>query len=449
MNIAYEKSIKKLMSLANFENTNNLGRQPKLNLERITKLLKYSNNPQTTLKSIHIAGTNGKGSTCAIIASVLKGSGLKVGLFISPSIHKITERIQINGEPISENNFAEELNNIWPHIIEMSKNNLGNITFFEAINVMALNYFKKRSVDMAVIEVGLGGRLDSTNVISPLLTVITPISMDHMDILGTTIKKIALEKAGIIKKGIPVILAKQSSNVEKIIKEFAENLGAPVYQASNIAKIKSIKNLIDKGSEILFNTKNGNINCICPLIGKHQIDNTCTAIATLTILTDMNFNIPINSLEHSIKKVKWPARFQILKKLPYSIVVDGAHNKNSVESLIDTLKYSGVNTKNPILIFGSGYGHDTNSVVKQFIKLNPKIILTKSRHPKSIPVIELKKITKKYKLNIIGTENNTTSAMNLAKKIIKNNEIIIATGSLFIAGEIIEIVNNLKKEIYN
>ena len=186
MNIAYEKSIKKLMSLANFENINNLGRQPKLNLERITKLLKYSNNPQTTLKSIHIAGTNGKGSTCAIIASVLKGSGLKVGLFISPSIHKITERIQINGEPISENNFAEELNNIWPHIIEMSKNNLGNITFFEAINVMALNYFKKRSVDMAVIEVGLGGRLDSTNVISPLLTVITPISMDQMDIFGTT-----------------------------------------------------------------------------------------------------------------------------------------------------------------------------------------------------------------------------------------------------------------------
>lgn len=449
MNIAYEKSIKKLMSLTNFENINNLERQPKLNLERIIKLLKYSNNPHTALKSIHITGTNGKGSTCAIIASVLKGCGLKVGLFISPSIHKITERIQINGKPISENDFSKELNNIWPHIAEMSKNNLGNVTFFEAINVMALNYFKKKSVDMSVIEVGLGGRLDSTNVISPLLTVITPISMDHTNILGTTIKKITLEKAGIIKKGIPLILAKQTSYVEKIIKEFAENIGSPVYKAYDIAKIKNIKNLGDKGSEILFNTKSGKINCISPLIGKHQIDNTCTAIATLTILSEMNFNIPINSLEHSIKKVRWPARFQILKKSPYSIVVDGAHNKTSAEALIDTLKYSRVNIKNPILIFGSGYGHDTNSILKQFIKLSPRIILTKSRHPKSIPIIELKKIVKKYKLNILATTNNTTSAMNLAKTNIKKNEIIIATGSLFVAGEIIEIVNNLKKEIYN
>lgn len=449
MNIAYENSIKKLMSLGNFENFSNVQKSTKFDLSKISRLLDYCNNPQRNQKFIHVAGTNGKGSTSAIISNSLIGSGLKVGFFSSPSMHKITERIQINNGSISEKDFANELNNIWPIIIKMSKEENIKISFFEAINVMAFNYFKKKKVDISVIEVGIGGRLDSTNIITPQISVITEISMDHMAVLGNNIEKITLEKAGIIKSNIPVIISNQIDKVEKSIEKYAQNVGAPLHKTSELVKISIIQNKGINGSKILFHTKKGKINIDYPLIGEHQIINLSTALATLVKFSETNRKFNLKSIEKSISKLKWPGRFQVLKKSPYLIITDGAHNENAAKALYKTINYTGINIKNIVLIFGAGYGHDPKIVMKELIDLNPRIILARSRHPKSIPVDQLKQILEKYQKNIIKIFNNTENAISYAEKIIQRNEVIVSTGSLFIAAETIETIKKVKKEFYN
>ncbi|MBI63868.1 MAG: hypothetical protein CL778_01125 [Chloroflexi bacterium] len=449
MNITYENSIKKLMFLGNFENFPNVQKSIKFDLSKISKLLDYCNNPQKNQKFIHVAGTNGKGSTSAIISKCLIGSDLKVGFFSSPSMHKITERIQINNRSIPEKDFANELNNIWPIILKMSKDENLKISFFEAINVMALNYFRKKKVDISVIEVGMGGRLDSTNIITPQISVITEISMDHMSVLGNNIEKITLEKAGIIKNNIPVIISNQIDKVEKGLVQYAQNIGAPLQKTSELVTVSKIQNMGINGSKILFNTTKGKFNVEYPLIGEHQINNLSTALATLVKYSDINTKFNLSSITESIPKVKWAGRFQVLKKSPYLIITDGAHNENAAKALLKTINYTGINKKNIVIILGAGYGHDPKIIMKILIDLNPRIILTKSRHPKSIPVDQLKKILKKYKKNIIADFNDIENALSYGKKIIKRNEVIISTGSLFIAAETIETIKKVKKEFYN
>tara|TARA_Y100000590_G_scaffold409186_1_gene501095 strand:- start:40898 stop:42247 length:1350 start_codon:yes stop_codon:yes gene_type:complete len=449
MNITYENSIKKLMFLGNFENFPNVQKSIKFDLSKISKLLDYCNNPQKNQKFIHVAGTNGKGSTSAIISKCLIGSDLKVGFFSSPSMHKITERIQINNRSIPEKDFANELNNIWPIILKMSKDENLKISFFEAINVMALNYFRKKKVDISVIEVGMGGRLDSTNIITPQISVITEISMDHMSVLGNNIEKITLEKAGIIKNNIPVIISNQIDKVEKGLVQYAQNIGAPLQKTSELVTVSKIQNMGINGSKILFNTTKGKFNVEYPLIGEHQINNLSTALATLVKYSDINTKFNLSSITESIPKVKWAGRFQVLKKSPYLIITDGAHNENAAKALLKTINYTGINKKNIVIILGAGYGHDPKIIMKILIDLNPRIILTKSRHPKSIPVYQLKKILKKYKKNIIADFNDIENALSYGKKIIKRNEVIISTGSLFIAAETIETIKKVKKEFYN
>ena len=449
MNITYENSIKKLMFLGNFENFPNVQKSIKFDLSKISKLLDYCNNPQKNQKFIHVAGTNGKGSTSAIISKCLIGSDLKVGFFSSPSMHKITERIQINNRSIPEKDFANELNNIWPIILKMSKDENLKISFFEAINVMALNYFRKKKVDISVIEVGMGGRLDSTNIITPQISVITEISMDHMSVLGNNIEKITLEKAGIIKNNIPVIISNQIDKVEKGLVQYAQNIGAPLQKTSELVTVSKIQNMGINGSKILFNTTKGKFNVEYPLIGEHQINNLSTALATLVKYSDINTKFNLSSITESIPKVKWAGRFQVLKKSPYLIITDGAHNENAAKALLKTINYTGINKKNIVIILGAGYGHDPKIIMKILIDLNPRIILTKSIHPKSIPVDQLKKILKKYKKNIIADFNDIENALSYGKKIIKRNEVIISTGSLFIAAETIETIKKVKKEFYN
>ena len=311
------------------------------------------------------------------------------------------------------------------------------------------NYFKKKKVDISVIEVGIGGRLDSTNIITPQISVITEISMDHMSVLGNNIEKITLEKAGIIKKNIPVIISKQIDNVEKILVDYAQNIGAPLHKTSELVTVSKIQNMGINGSKILFNTTNGKINIDCPLLGEHQIINLSTALATLVRFSEINTKFNLKSINESISKVNWPGRFQVLKKSPYLIITDGAHNENAAKALVKTINYTGINKKNIVIIFGAGYGHDPKIVMKVLIHLNPRIILTRSRHPKSIPVDQLKKNLKKYQQNIIGDFNDTENAISYAEKIIRRNEVIISTGSLFIAAETIETIKKVEKEFYN
>tara|TARA_B100001971_G_C18258610_1_gene584537 strand:- start:338 stop:1702 length:1365 start_codon:yes stop_codon:yes gene_type:complete len=445
----YKQAVTKLLTLANFESTTKTNIKSDFHLERITRLLKYIGDPHKSISSIHVAGTKGKGSTCVMISSALISCGYQVGFFSSPSIHKITERIALNNRPISENDFTEKINELWPAVVKIAdEGDIGSITVFEMLTAMSLHYFKKQSVDFAVMEVGLGGRLDSTNVIHPLLSVITPISIDHVDVLGKTIESIALEKAGIIKKGVPTVLSDQLPVVRKVISRYAKKHKSPIYNSTDIVKITDQKNLKRSGSSFLFLSNERKLKCIVPLVGPHQVDNARTALASLAKLSEMGIKIPLEKATEGISKLKWPARGQVIRKNKLEIFADGAHNKASGIALLKTLKLLYKNITNPILIYGSGYGHDSSEVINEILPINPIIVLTRSRHPKSIPVEELETELLRLKIPIYATTKNTKLAVALAKKLRTNDSIIIATGSLFIAGEVIEIMNNIKPELY-
>jgi dihydrofolate synthase/folylpolyglutamate synthase len=290
----------------------------KLGLEHTISLLIDMGQPQNDLKLIHVAGTNGKGSTSAIIANILYSAGKKVGLFTSPHLVRFNERIQINNVPISDNDIIQFMRKAEQYIAKNES------TFFETTAVMALDYFNKNKVDIAVIETGLGGRLDSTNVIKPQLTIMTPISMDHMDILGQDINQIAKEKSGIIKKNIPLISSKQSSIVKNILVKKAMDQHAPFTFLESISNIK----VSERGTEFQYKEK----NFYTSLIGIHQAHNSALAIEAIT---QMNENISMTTIQKGLKSVSWPGRIQrIGKRLFYDV----AHNEDGFEILLKTLR---------------------------------------------------------------------------------------------------------------
>ena len=293
----------------------------KVGLEHTEKLLNKLGNPHLKLNCIHIAGTNGKGSTCAIINRILSETGLKVGLYTSPHLVNFNERIQVNNQGISDHDIAQFMQENWGYINKIKT------TFFETTTAMAFDYFHKKSVDIAIIETGLGGRLDSTNVISPVVCGITSISLDHSEILGDTIEKIAKEKAGIIKNNIPIYTYEQNKSIIEIIKQISVKNNAPYF----ITRTNDIKLLATHSLGSIFKYRGWEIKL--PLIGDHQIKNCVLAIDIAEfVLKGLSEKI----LNESISKVSWPGRLEKLSKK--NIYYDVAHNYDGIKSLVNTIK---------------------------------------------------------------------------------------------------------------
>jgi dihydrofolate synthase/folylpolyglutamate synthase len=293
----------------------------KVGVEHTQRLLEVCGNPQDNFMSIHIAGTNGKGSTSAMIASILTEAGYRIGLYTSPHLLKFNERIRVNGIPISNKRIVEFMLQYKSAINEIES------TFFETTTAMAFDYFNKKKVGVAVIETGLGGRLDSTNVLKPKVTIITSITADHTEILGENLENIAFEKGGIIKMGVPLILSSQSKEVKDVLLEIADKKNAKVTYCDQ----NNIKNI--SISEIGTNFNWNNIDYETCLIGEHQAQNSVLAIETSKTFSNIiNSDIIIDGL----KKVKWPARIQKMHEtLP--IYYDVAHNPHGIQVAMDSL----------------------------------------------------------------------------------------------------------------
>lgn len=290
----------------------------KLGLEHTFRLLDFIGNPQNDLIMIHVAGTNGKGSTCAMIASILQESGKKVGLYTSPHLIRFNERIRINGYPIHDKQIISFMKKVGPVIPEIES------TFFETTTAMAFDYFKQQKVDVAVIETGLGGRLDSTNVIKPKVTVISHISMDHMEILGKNIEKIASEKAGVIKNNVPLIIAEQSPKVKNILLKKAKNERAP------LTELNTISNIFVTHSGTKFQYRDDQY--FTSLIGEHQALNAGLAIECIN---QFEPELENQIIHYGLQKVYWPARIQ---QLDDRIYYDVAHNKDGLAYFLKTIK---------------------------------------------------------------------------------------------------------------
>ena len=288
-----------------------------MGLNHTLRLLKFLKNPQDNFKTIHLAGTNGKGSTAAIINSILITNGYKVGLYTSPHLISFNERIRVNGVTITDEEIISFMKHVEPAINEIKS------TFFEVTTAMAFYHFNNNDVDIAIIETGLGGRLDSTNIVNPSLTVMTPISLDHRDILGNTIEKIAKEKAGIIKRGVPLITANQVNNVSKILEKRIREKESIMHTCPNPESVK----LSSDGTS--FEVYGNNFST--PLIGEHQAQNAALAMASIKLF---NPKISYETIGKGLRNVHWPGRLQLVSDKTY---YDVAHNESGVKSVLDNL----------------------------------------------------------------------------------------------------------------
>ena len=397
-------------------------------MERIEALCNAFDNPQDGLKYVHVAGTNGKGSTCHMIASVLKESGYKVGLFTSPFVVDFRERIQINGEMIPQNELTKIISEVKPVVEELSKKGI-EPTEFEIITVTAFLYFLREKCDIVVLEVGLGGLLDSTNIIKKSeVSVITSISLDHTNILGDTLLKIAEHKCGIFKEGGNVVGYPQPDfAVERFIKDRAKEKNCKYYP-HELSKIRLVCEEID-GSMIIY----AGCTFKIPLTGKHQLYNFATAVAAINVLKQNGWNITYKSLIDGISKVRVPARTEIVSRSPLTII-DGGHNAEGVDALCNSLVKFCVNKK-IIAVFGMMKDKDYGYAVKRLAPLCERIYTTEASNPRSLDAKSLAKEAKQY-CKKVRPEPNPEKAFNKALKKAKDDDVVLVCGSLYLASDV-------------
>lgn len=416
-------------------------------LDSIRMLCDKLGNPQNCYPVIHIAGTKGKGSVSAMLASALQNAGFKTGLYTSPHLIRFNERFQINGKMISDKEIVDLTNRIGRIVDTMEK-----VSSFEFMTAMAFEYFKEQNVDFAVIETGLGGRLDSTNIVNPVLSVITSISMDHTSFLGNTIEKIAAEKAGIIKESIPVICGCQPyPEAEKVIKETASKRNSPWFSVSERFRfINQRENGQD--SMLIWRTEDQKLMedwtsqnqtsswkpaaIQLPLHGYHQMQNAAAVYAALNKLKSRFCQLDFNKAVSGIGNTFWPCRFELLcEQKP--LVTDGAHNIDSIEKLCMVLdRYYG--TKKIICIFGASEDKDLEHMINKLAQHVDSFIMTRSTHPRAASPHLLAKIASKT-----GRKNRIAETLEEAYEIYKKQGsediCFLVTGSLFTAGGIREL----------
>ena len=434
----YPGTIKYLESFINYEKIPTWPYKESLKLDRIKDFLSSINNPQKYLRCIHVAGSKGKGSTCAFIAYILKEHGFKVGLYTSPHLSDFRERIRILSERqtsneerrkfegmISKKELSNLVTKLKPIIEKYNKHSIyGPLSFFEIYTSLAFMYFKEKKVDFAVLETGLGGRLDATNVAEALICVITPISYEHTQKLGKTLREIAIEKAGIIKaqnvkrkaQNLIVITAPQEKEAIEVIRNRCKKVGAELHE------IKKYKNL--------------SIN----LLGNHQIINANVATATVEALRKYGFKIKREAIKKGLIKTIWPGRCEVISREPW-VILDGAQNVASAGVLKKAIKdnfaseggsASGGQYKRLILIIGVSKDKDIKGICNELDDLADIIIITQANNPRAT---EPKEIAKHFKNKPIfithSVQEAKTKAMSLATKL----DLVLVTGSLFVVGE--------------
>jgi len=371
----------------------------KLGLKNITNLLENLGNPQNNFKSIHVAGTNGKGSTCAFISSVLQKQGYKVGVYTSPHLVDFRERIRINGKKIPKKDVAAILAKIKPFVKEH--------TFFEIVTALAFFYFSQEKVDFAVIEVGLGGRLDATNTIIPEVSVITNVDFDHLEHLGETIDDIAFEKAGIIKEGVDAVTSENCRGL-KVIKKICKERGCRLYLA---------RKETGKGLKMEMH-------------GNFQKQNASLALKALEILRGKGHKISAEAVNSGMKSAKWPGRLEFIKK---NLIFDCAHNPAGAKALANELKKFRKKGKNIYLVIGIMKDKDIKGICSQLAPLAKEIIITKAKVARAaMPEKIAKFIPNQKKVAVVG---DVAEALEYARLKAGKDNLAVLSGSIFTVGE--------------
>lgn len=432
----YNEAMKYIHEVGNFGS--NYG------LERTQRLLELLGNPHKNLKLIHIAGTNGKGSITAMITEMLKGKGYKVGMYTSPFLEEFEERIQINGVNIPKNRLASLVEKIREVVDKVIEEGLNHPTEFEIITALMLLYFSEEKVDYGVIEVGLGGRLDSTNVITPILSVIASISLDHTNLLGTTIAEIAGEKAGIIKANIPVIIYPQKQEAYEVLKNKAKEMNSKLYEIIDISAefIETVQlDRIYQKLKVKMDNESFFVNL--PLLGEHQINNFLTALKAFKIICEIE-NLEFNHQEiiKSISKVQWIGRLEVMNRKPL-VVIDGAHNIQGIKALRRNVeKY--FKYKNVYLLLGILADKQVHEMIEVITPFAKKVITLTPMSNRAELAEDLMKEVEQYNKNCISMDNYE-EAYKVALKEAGQDDLILISGSLYMIGDMRKVIRKLNK----
>ena len=449
--LTYEAALDYLESFIDYEKKTRYAYDPRLfNLKRIRLLLASLGAPQRKLKFIHIAGSKGKGSTAAMISSILSTAGYKTGLYTSPHLVTPRERFRINSQLITESQLCELVERIQPHVDEVSKlseaksrksgwSDIGKLSFFEIYTAMGFLLFANEAVDFVALEVGLGGRLDATNIVEPLVSVITPISLEHTNLLGDTLTAIASEKAGIIKANGLVMSAPQKKEAMEVIQKVCAEQNAQLFQVGRDITFERLNG--DQSGQIfnlqssIFNLQSSYSRCHLPLLGMHQVTNAATAVGALELLRSHGYMLSAEQIKNGLDQTDWPARMQIVQREP-TIVLDVAHSPESARMLNETIRETFA-YKKLILVVGISADKDIKGIGAQLCPIADVAILTKaSNFPRAAEPTQIKQEWEEFDVTLV-IKDTVASALDYARSIAKKNDLICITGSFYPLGEAI------------
>ncbi len=403
-------------------------------LERMAWMLEQLGNPHHHMKAIHVAGTNGKGSTVCYLRNILQQSGYQVGTFTSPYIETFNERISVDGQPISDEDMIHLVNAVRPVVEQLETTELGEATEFEVITIMAFYYFGKlNKQDFVIFETGLGGRLDSTNVLEPILTIITNIGFDHTHILGETVEEITKEKAGIIKQGVPLISAVDQKEAQEIIVETAAGKQAPLYLLGKDFHNVSYETL-QSGEKFSLEMPTGTLTDLhITMMGYHQVKNaSLAAMAAVYLQQHGEAVIEEEHIREGLRAAKWIGRFEKMSDNPL-VIVDGAHNLQGVESLVSTLRLH-YEDKKIHIIFSCLKDKDAKDMIEKLKEVAASLTFTSFDFPRAYGAEELYEIVQEE--NVLFEEDWQLALAQGKERLRKEKDMLIVTGSLYFISEV-------------
>ncbi|MDO8535968.1 MAG: folylpolyglutamate synthase/dihydrofolate synthase family protein [Candidatus Omnitrophota bacterium] len=435
--MTYPEALQYLDSFVNFEKSDGYNYKTSFKLERMKRLTALLGDPQLSVRSIHIAGSKGKGSTASYVHSILGAAGFKTGLYTSPHLVSFRERIRIGDELIGEGDLARILCRIKIAVESSMKDD--RPTFFEIYTALAYIYFKEKGADIAVYEVGLGGRLDATNLLEPIVSAITPLSYEHTDKLGDTLTDIAVEKCGIIKSGSVCVSAPQEPEALKVIEGVCKNKSVRLILVGRDIRVKGAVSDEDSNRFDLSGTLKEYKGLKTSLVGPHQMVNAATAIGIVEALRIGNFAVPDEAVRNGIRDAKWPGRLEVIGRKP-SIVLDGAHNKASAHILAEAVKKI-FKYNDLILVLGVSKDKDVKGILEELLPAAGTVILTKSKVlSRAMDPLNIKEMISNMKHGIkdVIITDNTIDALSKALAAAQPKDLVLVTGSLFIVGEVKE-----------
>ncbi len=390
---SYSEAVRFVYRLVNYERTVCYKYENSFKLDRVHSMLAALGDPHRYFPSVHIAGTKGKGSTAAMIASVLRRAGYRVGLYTSPHLISFRERIRTDGRPISEEAFAGLMAEI-STLVTFSPEGRSSHSFFDVLTAAAFLHFRREAVDWAVVEVGMGGRLDATNVLVPHLCVITPISYDHMRFLGNTLSEIAAEKAGILKPGVPVVVAPQQEEALRVIREVARERGAPLVEVEGSYRWKRVA-MEEGGDAFRIDGPEGRYEVLLPLLGEHQGLNAAVAVAVVDVLRAQGVNVPREAVLEGLSSVRLLGRISVVRTDP-AVIVDVAHNGASVEQLRRVLEERFLGRGKFLLVFALLKDKDLPRIAQILGPVAHRAFLPYLDTPRAMPPERIRDVLSEY-----------------------------------------------------